>query len=227
MYVPRFNAMDEEDEIRGLVASVGSAELVSVGRDGFPVATLLPVMWHASRLIFHMARANPQWTMIEADSPGLAIVTGPQGYVSPSWYASKAEHGRVVPTWNYSGVHFTGRLRVHDDPSWLLDAVTHLTDVHEEGRERPWSVGDAPRRYVEKQLRAIVGIEMSIEKVEGKAKLSQNRSDADRAGVIAGLRREGGLRERELSDSMDDSVARRVIPRRPRARGPASPAPDH
>jgi transcriptional regulator len=206
MYVPRFNAMDEEDEIRGLVTSVGSAELVSVGADGFPVATLLPVMWHAPRLIFHMARANPQWLTIEADSPGLAIVTGPQGYVSPSWYASKAEHGRVVPTWNYSAVHFTGRLRVHHDPSWLLDAVTLLTEVHEKDRKGPWSVGDAPQRYVEKQLRAIVGIEMSIEKVEGKAKLSQNRSDADRAGVVAGLRRDGGPRERELSDSMSDSM---------------------
>ena len=210
MYVPRFNAMDDADEIRGLVASVGSAELVTVGADGFPVATLLPVMWNARRLIFHMARANPQWTAMEADDPGLAIVTGPQGYVSPSWYASKAEHGRVVPTWNYSAVHFTGRLRVHHDAAWLLHAVTRLTDLHEERRNRPWSVGDAPQRYVEKQLRAIVGIEMSIEKVEAKAKLSQNRSDADRAGVVTGLRREGGLRERELSDSMDASASRQL-----------------
>lgn len=202
MYVPRFNAMDDPDAIRDLVSTVGSAELVTVGADGFPVATLLPVIWAAERLVFHMARANSQWTTMQAGDPALAVVTGPQGYISPSWYASKVEHGRVVPTWNYSAVHFTGRIQVHHDPVWLLDAVTHLTDVHERDREQPWSVADAPERYVEKQLRAIVGIEMTIEKVEAKAKLSQNRSAEDRAGVIAGLRREGGSRERDLSNGM-------------------------
>jgi transcriptional regulator len=150
-----------------------------------------------------MARANPQWTTIEAGSPALAIVTGAQAYISPNWYPSKAEHGRAVPTWNYSAVHFTGRVQTHQDADWLLDAVTHLTDLHERHRERPWSVADAPERYIHKQLRAIVGIEMTIDGVEAKAKLSQNRSEEDRRGVIDGLRRDGGSRERELSDSMD------------------------
>jgi len=203
MYVPRFNAMDDPDEIRDLVRAIGSAELVTVGLDGFPSATLLPVIWDGERLVFHMARANPHWTTIQAGSPALAIVTGPQAYISPGWYRSKAEHGRVVPTWNYSAVHFTGRVQTHDDSGWLLDAVTQLTDLHERHRERPWSVADAPETYIEKQLRAIVGIEMTIDKVEGKAKLSQNRSEEDRSGVIEGLRREGGSRERELSRSMD------------------------
>jgi transcriptional regulator len=202
MYVPRFNAMEDADEIRHVVAAAGAAELVTIGEDGFPNATLLPVIWDEERLVFHIARANRQWTTIEPDSPALAIVTGAQGYISPSWYASKAEHGRVVPTWNYSAVHFTGRLEVHHDSGWLLDAVTRLTDLHEQTREQPWSVDDAPAGYVEKQLRAIVGIEMAIEKVEAKAKLSQNRSEADRAGVIEGLRREGGSRERELATPM-------------------------
>jgi transcriptional regulator len=204
MYVPRFNAMDDADEIRDLVRTVGSAELVTVGPDGFPNATLLPVIWEGDRLLFHMARANSQWTTLEAGHPALAIVTAAQAYISPSWYPSKNEHGRVVPTWNYSAVHFTGRVEAHQDAGWLLDAVTHLTDLHEQDREEPWAVSDAPARYIEKQLRAIVGIEMSIEKVEAKAKLSQNRSEEDRNGVIAGLRREGGTRERELSDRMEN-----------------------
>jgi transcriptional regulator len=203
MYVPRFNAMDDPDEIRDLVRAIGSAELVTVGLDGFPSATLLPVIWDGERLVFHMARANPHWTTIQAGTPALAIVTGPQAYISPSWYRSKAEHGRVVPTWNYSAVHFTGRVKTHHDSGWLLDAVTQLTDLHERHRERPWSVADAPETYIEKQLRAIVGIEMAIDKVEGKAKLSQNRSEEDRSGVIEGLHHEGGSREHELSRSMD------------------------
>jgi transcriptional regulator len=143
----------------------------------------------------HLARANPQWRAVADKAPALAVVTGPDAYVSPAWYPSKDEHGRVVPTWNYSQVHLTGRLTVHHDPAWLLDAVTRLTDRHEEHRTDRWSVDDAPAPYVEKQLKAIVGLEMAVERVEAKAKLSQNRSEADRAGVVAGLRAEGGAAE--------------------------------
>jgi transcriptional regulator len=202
MYVPRFNAMDDADEIRRLVADVGSAQLVAVGDDGYPAATLLPVLWDGDRLVFHLARANQHWRSIRPGAPALAVVTGPEAYVSPAWYASKTEHGRVVPTWNYSAVHFTGRVQVHDDPDWLRDAVTSLTDTHERGRADRWAVDDAPSRYVDKQLQAIVGVEFAIERVEGKAKLSQNRDDADVAGVIAGLRAEGGPRERQVADAM-------------------------
>jgi transcriptional regulator len=203
VYVPRFNVLDDVDEIRRLVSAVGSAELVTVGVDGYPAATRLPVIWDQDRLVFHMARANPQWTSIRDDAPALAVVTGAEAYVSPAWYPSKAEHGRVVPTWNYSAVHFTGRVTIHDDADWLLDAVTLLTDQNEQRRDQPWAVADAPDRFIEKQLRAIVGIEFAIEKVEGKAKLSQNRSEEDISGVIEGLRREGGGREHEVADSMD------------------------
>ena len=202
MYVPRFNAMDDADEIRRLVTAVGSAQLITVDDDGYPAATLLPVLWDADRLIFHMARANEHWRGIRPGALALAVVTGPDAYVSAAWYPSKAEHGRVVPTWNYSAVQFTGRLQVHDDPSWLRDAVTRLTEAHEAGRPEPWAVTDAPEPYVEKQLKAIVGIEFAVEHVVGKAKLSQNRDDADHAGVVAGLRREGGRREHEVADAM-------------------------
>ena len=202
MYVPRFNAMDDADEIRRLVTGVGSAQLVTVGPGGYPAATLLPVIWDGARLVLHMARANEHWKAIEPGAPALAVVTGPEAYVSPAWYPSKAEHGRVVPTWNYSAVHFTGRVEVHTDPDWLLDAVTRLTEAHERPRADSWAVTDAPPRYVEKQLRAIVGIEFAVERIEAKAKLSQNKDDADFAGVVAGLRDEGAGREHAVADSM-------------------------
>jgi len=162
--------------------------LVTTGRDGYPLATLLPVLWHGDVVVAHMARANPHWKQIEADTPVLLICGGPQAYISPTWYAAKAEHGRVVPTWNYSTVHLSGRAQVHEDPAWLREAVTLLTDRHEGGREPRWRVTDAPEDYVTGQLRGIVGIEIRVEKVEAKAKLSQNRSEADRRGVVAGLR---------------------------------------
>ena len=203
MYVPHFNALDDADEIRALVTAVGSAQLVTVGDDGYPLATLLPVIWDDRRLVFHFARANAHWRSIEPGSPGLAVVTGPEAYVSPAWYAAKAEHGRVVPTWNYSAVQFRGRVTVHDDADWLREAVTRLTDLHESARAEPWAVSDAPAPYVDKQLRAIVGVELVIESVEAKAKLSQNRSEQDRAGVVHGLREEGGGREVSVADAME------------------------
>ncbi|HET8602873.1 MAG TPA: FMN-binding negative transcriptional regulator [Marmoricola sp.] len=206
MYIPHFNAIDDHDEIGRLVRAVGSAELVTIGTDGYPVATLLPVIWEADRLLLHMARANPHWKAIAPQTPALAVVTAAEGYISPSWYATKAEHGRVVPTWNYSGVHLTGRVTVYHDDDWLLDAVTRLTDLHEAARPEPWAVADAPADYLRKQLRAIVGIEMAVERVEGKAKLSQNRSDEDRRGVIDGLRAAGGPRERALAEAMERAL---------------------
>ena len=203
MYIPHFNAMDDPADIRSFVEAIGSAEIVTVGSDGTPVATLLPILWSddTRTVIAHMARANAHWREIGDDSPFLAIVAGPQAYISPSWYATKAEHGRVVPTWNYSAVHLTGTIRVHDDPDWVREAVTSLTEHHEKSRDQPWAVTDAPATFFDRNLKAIVGLEMSVERVEAKAKLSQNRSDADRAGVVAGLRAEGG--NPAVADAMD------------------------
>jgi transcriptional regulator len=187
MYRPRFNAVDDEHELRAMVAGVGAAELITIGSDGFPQATLLPILWEEHTVIAHMARANRHWREIGEDAPVLLVCGGAQAYISPSWYASKAEHGKVVPTWNYSTVHLAGRASVHEDSEWLRSAVTMLTERHEHLRSRPWAVTDAPAEFVESQLRAIVGIEIALERVEGKAKLSQNRSEADRLGVIDGL----------------------------------------
>jgi transcriptional regulator len=203
VYVPRFNVMAEPG-VPELVAAVGSAELVTVGPEGYPLSTVLPVVWEGERLILHMARANPHWKSIAPDAPALAVVTGPQAYVSPAWYPTRAEHGRVVPTWNYTAVQFTGRVEVHEDADWLRDAVTRLTSQNEDAREEPWAVTDAPDTFIDQQLRAIVGIELTIEKVEGKAKLSQNRSAVDQAGVVQGLRTEGAAREHEIADRMEE-----------------------
>lgn len=202
MWTPRSNAMDDA-EVRLLVDEVGAAELITVGDDGFPLATRLPVMWHGDRLILHMAIANPHWRSIADESPALAVVTGVESYISPSWYPSKAEHGRVVPTWNYSAVHFTGLATVHRDPDWLRDAVRGLSDLHEQRRTTPWNLTDAPEAFIAQQLKAIVGIELSISDIDAKAKRSQNRSTADRLGVIEGLREEGNDREQAMAGQME------------------------
>ena len=190
LYLPRFNVMDADD-VRPFVEAVATAQLVTVGADGAPDATFLPVLWEGDRLVGHVARANAHWRRIVDGSPALAIVTGPDTYVSPSWYAAKAEHGKVVPTWNYSVVHLRGRITVHDDPNWVRGLVTRLTDRHEADRAEPWAVTDAPEDYVSKNLRPIVGVELAVESVEAKAKLSQNRSDDDRQGVARGLAADG------------------------------------
>jgi transcriptional regulator len=198
--MPRHFAVTDLARVTEFVDAAQSATLVTF--DGTrPVATLLPVIWERpaapadgtwGRLIGHIAVANDQWRTAAPGAEALAIVTGPQAYISPSWYESKARHGRVVPTWNYEVVHLTGAVQFHRDTEWLRDLVTRLTRRHESGRARPWAVSDAPPEYVDGQLRAIVGVELTISSVEAKQKLSQNRSALDRAGVVAGLRAEPG-----------------------------------
>lgn len=138
----------------------------------------------------HFARNNEHWKRADGQKCRV-ILRGPDAYVSPGWYPSKAEHGRVVPTWNYLTVHVHGTATVHDDVVWLEDLVRRLTDLHEAGRPEPWSVDDAPEKFFAGQLRAIVGVEIRIDRVEAKFKLSQNRPASDVDGVIAGLRADG------------------------------------
>jgi transcriptional regulator len=194
--------VQDEAAIRAMVAAARTGWLVTVGSDGVPAATLLPIMWQRGTVVAHMARGNAQWREIEPDAAALLIVAGPEAYISPSWYATKAEHGKVVPTWNYSAVHLSGTVRVHEDPEWLRTAVTELTDLHEHRREHPWQPTDAPARYIEGQLRGIIGIELTVLRVDAKAKLSQNRSDADQQGVIDALRTEPFLGAAEVAAAM-------------------------
>lgn len=193
MYVPRHFAVDDATTEQ-LLASTGAAHLVTATERGL-VATRLPYVWSPEAgphgaLRAHLARTNDQWRLPPIGE-AMAIVHGPDAYVTPSWYASKVEHRRVVPTWNYVTAHVYGELVVHDDEEWVAAHVHELTDRFEARRERPWAVTDAPAAFVAGQVRAIVGVELRVTRVEAKAKLSQNRPDADRAGVAQGFADEG------------------------------------
>jgi transcriptional regulator len=195
MYVPQhFQASDED--VRALLSRGAAADLVTSTAEGM-FATFLPFLFDAEAgehgsLLGHVARNNVQW-QLPAVGEALVIVHGPDSYISPSFYASKAENGRVVPTWNYLTAHVYGTLVVHDDTAWLSSLVRRLTDHHEAAEPRAWSVDDAPAPYVEGQLRAIVGIELVVSRIEAKSKLSQNRPAADVEGVVAGLLARGDL----------------------------------
>jgi transcriptional regulator len=164
MYVPAHFAVGDLDEVAAFVEQTGAADLTTFDAERL-AASLIPVIWDRSgdgpgRLLGHLALANPQWSTARTDVPALAIVPGPQAYISPSWYQSTSEHGRVVPTWNYTAVHFTGPVTFHRDAGWLRNIVTRLTDRHERHREHRWRVEDAPPAYIDGQLRGIVGVEM-------------------------------------------------------------------
>ena len=204
--MPDAFAMSRED-VRALLAGHGAADLVTSTSEGL-LATMLPFVFDPDAgehgaLLGHVARNNPQWRETAAGE-ALVIVRGTDAYVSPSWYASKAEHGRVVPTWNYVTAHVYGRLVVHDDARWVESLVRRLTDQREAALPHPWSVDDAPAAFVAGQLRAIVGLELQITRIEAKAKLSQNRPPADVDGVVAGLAARG-----ELEASAAVAAARR------------------
>jgi transcriptional regulator len=186
MYVPAHFAADDT-AVTELLSSRRAADLVTLTEDGL-VATFLPFLYDAAAgtLRGHLARNNDQWKR-PAIGESLVIVHGPDAYVSPNWYVSKAEHGRVVPTWNYVTAHVYGQLVVHDDPTWLGALVRELTDRHESALPTQWSVDDAPEKFIAGQLRAIVGVELRISRIEAKVKMSQNRPEADIDGVIEAL----------------------------------------
>lgn len=210
MYVPKSNVVEDETEVREMVASARAGWLVTVADDGTPMATLLPIMWQGPTVYAHLAKANPQWRHVHDSARGLLIVTGPDAYISPSWYPAKAEHGKVVPTWNYTTVQARGTLTLRQEPEWLVAHVRQLVERHESGRAEPWSVDDTPEGYVQSQVPAIVGLELRISRLEGKRKLSQNRSEADFEGVRDALAI-GSPREQAVADEMG-----RELPRRPR-----------
>jgi transcriptional regulator len=182
--------------------------LVSHGRQGL-LASHLPLLLAPDEgeygtLYGHFARANPQWRDLAEGSEVLVIFQGPEAYISPSWYAAKAEHGKVVPTWNYTSVQAHGRAEVFDDAERLLQLVSRLSALHEADRPQPWAVSDAPREYIDSMLRAIVGFALPIQRIEGKWKLGQNRSSADQSGVRKGLAASSDARDRELATQMDN-----------------------
>jgi transcriptional regulator len=185
MYVPDHFREDRTEVLHQAMRQIGFATLVTQGLD----ANHLPILLDGNVLRGHVARANPVWK--QAEGPALAIFLGPHAYVSPSWYPSKAETGKAVPTWNYITVHARGRIAWRHEPDWLRAHVTALSDAHEAQRAQPWAVGDAPETYIQTMLRGVVGFELTIESLQGKYKLSQNRDAADRAGVREAFGREG------------------------------------
>jgi transcriptional regulator len=157
----------------------------------------------------HLSRANAQWRDFDPDQEALVVFQGAQAYITPSWYEAKREHGKVVPTWNYAMVQAYGRMRIMDDPDWLLRQISALTALRESARPEPWSVDDAPAPFVAAQIKGIVGIEIEISRIEGKWKVSQNRSEADRRGVSEGLRQAEDSASRDMADLVDARGAER------------------
>lgn len=194
MYVPPAFREDDLSALHGVIREARLANLVTATAEGL-VATPLPLFLVPDEgsdgtLYGHLARANPQWKQAPTGE-AMAIFQGPDAYITPSWYATKREHGKVVPTWNYVTVHAYGPAEFFDDEARLLDAVTRLTTLHESPRAQPWAVTDAPENFIRAQLRGIVGLRLPITRIEGKRKMSQNRSAEDRAGVAAGLAASG------------------------------------
>ena len=189
MYLPKHFEQNDAAVLAAAMHAHPLATLIVATVDG-PTADLIPLEFHPEvgaygTLRGHVARANPLWRA--AGAAVLAVFHGPQAYVSPNWYPSKREHGKVVPTWNYTMVQARGTLRAIEDAPWVHTLVTQLTDRHESTQAAPWAVSDAPDDYVQQMLRAIVGIEIELRSLVGKWKVSQNRSLSDRQGVAEGL----------------------------------------
>ncbi|MCA0045945.1 FMN-binding negative transcriptional regulator [Mesorhizobium sp. B283B1A] len=202
MYTPPAFRDDDMDFLRASVRASPLANFVTATAEGL-FASPLPLLLDESEgehgvIYGHLAKANPQ-CRVPPLGDGLAIFMGPEAYVTPAWYATKQETGKVVPTWNYVTVHAYGPVEFFEDTGRLLEAVNRLTDHHEGERVSPWAVSDAPSDFVQAQLRGIVGMRMSITRIEGKRKMSQNRNAADRAGVAAGLAASERASDREVA----------------------------
>lgn len=207
MYVPPHFRATDLPSLHAAMRAARLPSLVTATAEGL-VATPLPLILAEAEgeygtLYGHVAKANPQWKLAPAGE-AMAIFTGPDAYVSPGWYATKQETGKVVPTWNYVAVHAYGPVEFFTDADRLLDVVTRLTERHEAGRAAPWAVSDAPADFIRAQLNGIVGLRLPIARLDGKRKLSQNRNAADRAGVIAGLA--------DSADATDRAMAAMIAP---------------
>jgi len=207
MYCPAAFRQNDLPSLHAQIQASGLALLSSAGTQGLQ-ASHLPLLLEPGEgefgtLYGHFARANPNWRDLAAGAEALVVFSGPDAYVHPGWYPAKAEHGKVVPTWNYIAAHAWGQAEVFDEPERLLQLVSRLSDRHEQGRAQPWAVEDAPRDYIDIMLRAIVGFALPIRRIEGKWKLSQNRSTLDQAGVRTGLATSNNPRDHELAAQMN------------------------
>jgi transcriptional regulator len=217
MYQPTHFEETRTEVLQALVASQPLCTLVTLSDEGL-VADQIPLLLRAEQgphgtLVGHVARSNPLWRATRLETPVLAVFQGPQHYVSPSWYPSKQEHGKVVPTWNYVVVQARGVLRVHDDAAWVRAQVTQLTRKQEAASQQPWAVDDAPPDYIASMLKAIVGISLEVTQWSGKWKVSQNQPASNRAGVVHALN--------SLQHEPASAMAALVLAHAPGSAGPA------
>jgi transcriptional regulator len=194
MYVPASFREGRVEILHSLIVKYPLGLLITHGENGLE-ASPIPFLLYAGEgkhgvLRAHMARANSHWKSLSGQVGCLVVFQGPEGYVTPSWYPSKTNTDKAVPTWNYATVQVRGNPSVTEDAAWLRRQLDDLTSFHERSRPQPWSLNDAPSEYIANQMKAIIGIEIPIDRIEGKWKMSQNKNDADRAGVIAGMRSE-------------------------------------
>jgi transcriptional regulator len=208
MYVPNAFRVDDLGQMHGLMRARPFAVLVSSGAKGL-FATHLPTVLKEQApfgaIECHVARANPHWQQFTTGAEALMIFQGVDGYITPNWYPAKAQHGKVVPTWNYAIVHAYGTPEAVTDPAWLRRHVGELTDQQERGQSRPWALTDAPPPFIDTMLRGIVGLRFAITRLEGKCKMSQNREARDRDGVVQGLRERAASGDLELADLVRDA----------------------
>ena len=214
MYIPTNNRVDDWNEIQRFVASIRSADLVTVDSVGTPIATLMPLVWkdlnpeagEYGKVVMHMARGNEQWKSITPGTQGLAIVHGAQAYISPSNYSNKFTDHKVVPTWNYQSVHLTGTVEVSEDQELLREIVTELSNLHESRREEPWDVADSDPHYFELLLKGIVAVILHVDKVEAKYKLSQNKSHEELERIVEDLYQSGIAGEEVIASKMQEGL---------------------
>lgn len=205
MYMPASFREDDLLTLQSIMQSARLANIVMATSEGL-ISTPMPLILAPEEGAFgtlygHIARANKQWTL-KSTAQALAIFMGPDAYISPSWYPSKQEHHKVVPTWNYVAVHAYGDIEFFDSEERLLDVVVRLTNKHEQTRAQPWAVSDAPEAFIKSQLKGIVGVRLPLSSIEGKRKMSQNRSEQDRQGVVSGLSKS--------QDRLDQEVAKLI-----------------
>jgi transcriptional regulator len=212
MYTPSYFKDADLNSLHAQINGARLAVLVTSSESGLQ-ASHLPLLFNPKEgehgtLYGHFAKANAQWKDLQSGAEVLVIFSGGDAYVSPSFYPAKAEHGKVVPTWNYLAIHAYGHAEVFTEPQRLLELVSALTDKHESGRASAWAVADAPADYIEKMLGAIVGFALPIERLEGKRKLNQNRSAEDIAGVTAGLAASADVKDQEIAQQMSQGEPR-------------------
>lgn len=211
MYVSKHHQLNDREAIFTLMASYPLGAWVCSGKSGL-VANHVPFYLDRNKgpfgtLIGHVSRANDVWRELSAGTPSMVMFQGPQAYISPGWYPGKAAHGKVVPTWNYAVAHAHGVARAIEDRDWILDMLNRLTSVHEAGQPVPWRVDDAPAHYIDKLLRAIVGIEIPIDRLEGKLKASQDEDLQDRRGTVTGLQQVPDDEARSMAALVGKAIA--------------------